>query len=66
MFACGAKDRLINLPVVFDDVDIDAIPVLEGGDVFGAGVPSHLSALALKSFGEDDSLVRHHIDAIGE
>ena len=58
MFAGGSQGGLI------DDIDGNIVLVAKGRDVFGAGVPSHFSATALKSFNECDSLVRGHVETV--
>jgi hypothetical protein len=65
-FTGGSQGGLIDLAITFDYVDGDVVLVAKGRDVFGAGVPSHFSATALKSFNECDSLVRGHVEAIGK
>jgi hypothetical protein len=57
----GAKSCFVNLPAVLDDVDGVTIPVGEGGDVLVCGVPSHFSAMALKSLDERDGLIGCHV-----
>jgi hypothetical protein len=64
VFTGGSKGGLIELAVTFDDVDGDVVLVAKGHDVFGAGIPSHFSTMALKSFNEGDGVVRGHVKAV--
>ncbi len=66
MFTGSAKGGFVDLPVVLDDVDGVTVPVGEEGDVFVSGVPSHFSAMALKSLDEHDNLIGCHVEPNGE
>jgi hypothetical protein len=65
-FAGGSQGGLVNSAITFDDINGNIVLVAKGRDVFGASIPSHFSATALKSFNECDSLVRGHVEAVGK
>ena len=45
---------------------MSASSISEGGDLFGALVPTHRSGATEEGLGEDDGLIGGHIEAIGK
>ena len=66
MLTCSSQGGLVDLAITLDDINSDVVLVSKGRDVFGTGVPSHFSAMVLKSFNERDGLVRCHVEAVGK
>ncbi len=56
----------VDLAIVLDDVDVDAISIGELSDLLGSLGPAHLVGFALEGLDEDDSLVGCHVEAIGK
>jgi hypothetical protein len=63
---CSLQGGLINLAIAFDDVNGYTRAVSEGGDLFGALVPTHHSGATEEGLGEDDGLVCGHVETIGK
>ncbi len=61
-FECG----LVNLAVIFDDINGFPITIIEGCDLLGSLGLAHCVGVALEGLDEDDSLVGNHIKPIGE
>ena len=57
---------LIDLAIAFDDVDGYTRAVSEGGDLFGALVPTHRSGATEEGLGEDNGLICGHGETIGK
>ena len=58
--------RLVDLTILFDDIDSVAITIDKGSDLLRALVPAHLGCLAMKSFNEDDGLDDGHGKTFGK
>ncbi len=57
---------LINLAIAFDDVDGYTRAVGEGGDFFGALVPTHCSGVTEEGLDEYDGLICGHVETVGK
>jgi len=60
------QGSLIDAAITFDDVDGYTRAVCEGGDLFGALVPTHCSGATEEGLGEDDCLIHGHVEAVGK
>ena len=57
---------LVNLAVIFDDVNGFSITISEGCDLFGSLGPAHHVGVVLEGLNKDDSLVGDHVESIGK
>ncbi len=57
---------LIDLAVIFDDVDKFSITIGKGRDLLGHLSLAHHVSMALKDLNKDDSLVGDHVESIGK
>jgi hypothetical protein len=57
---------LIDLAIAFDDVDGYTRAVGEGGDLFGALVPTHRGGATEEGLGEDDGLICSHVETVSK
>ncbi len=58
---CSLEHGLVNLTVIFDDVNGFSITISEGCDLLGSLGPAHCVGVALEGLDKDDSLVGNHI-----
>ena len=56
----------VDLAIVLDDVNVDAISIGELGDLLRSFGPAHSVGFALEGLDEYDSFVGRHVEAIGK
>ncbi len=66
LLTCSFERGLVNLAIIFDDVDGFSITISEGRDLLGSLGPTHRVSVTLEGLNEDDSLVGNHIKFIGK
>jgi hypothetical protein len=66
LLTCNFERGLINLAVIFDDVNGFSITISEGCDLLGSLGPAHHVGVALEGLAKDDSLVGNHVKPIGK
>ncbi len=54
------------MAIAFDDVNGYTRAVSEGGDLFGALVPTHRSDVTEEGLSEDDGLIRGYVETVGK
>jgi hypothetical protein len=66
LLTCSFECGLINLAIIFDDVNGFSITICEGCDLLGSLGPAHCVGVALEGLDKDDSLVGNYIKPTGE
>ena len=66
LLTCSFEYGLIDLAVIFDDVDGFSITTCEGRDLLGSLGLAHCGGVVLEGLNKDDSLVGNHVKPIGK
>ncbi len=66
LLTCSFEHGLVDLAVIFDDVDGFSITISEGCDLLGFFGPAHHVSVVREGLNKDDSLVGDHVESIGK
>jgi hypothetical protein len=63
---CSFERGLINLEIIFDDVNGFSITISEGLDLLGSLGPAHCVGVVPEGLDKDNSLIGNHVKPIGK
>jgi hypothetical protein len=64
LLTCSFEHGIVDLAVIFNDVDGFSITISEGRDLLGSLGPAHCVGVVLEGLDEDDSLVGDHVESV--